>query len=173
MQTCDKLSCLCIPDTDAGTSCSRILPMCPGKTSLFFRMGLKKVVLHTATERQRKKQRGLQRYRDTTSLCVQKWSSIPGCWNVLGHLKPLSDTRQSWQWRRTSKACAASTFTRDTFPCRFPFLKSRLLALKLLQLRLEATSPSYNAACTPLAFLFQCSINESWPHSSFNEGWPQ
>ena len=68
MQTCDKLSCLCIPDTDAGTSRSRILPMCPGKTSLSVRMGLKKVVWHTDPETKKE----TERLTETQQVCVSR-----------------------------------------------------------------------------------------------------
>ena len=92
-------------------------------------------------------------------------------------------------------------YNRHCYCVAFLFSKDNaLLTVELLQLRLsleEITSKSqlnwgwllqkvswgltwgktshycYNAACTPLAFLFQCSINESWPHSSIIETWLQ
>ena len=134
----DRVSCPCIPDPDAGASYPPILPMC---------VRPKQVCLSTVQSE-------------------KVVSGIPACWSVLGHLRPLSDTRQSGQWQRTSNACVASTFTRDTAVFgfsrvilqhfHFPFLSPRrCLALNLLQLRLVSPICCSNAFPPIPPFLFQ------------------
>ena len=71
MLRCDKLSCPCIPDTDAGTSRSRILPTCPGITSLSVRMGLNKVVWHTDTETKKETERLTETQRHNKFVCPE------------------------------------------------------------------------------------------------------